>query len=1796
MPVLNSKRIAIITAPPFLRSEAICSPNQDANCCIPVVDSGYSSPGPEIDSSLELDSGIIDSTTTTTSLEPISTDTTIVVTKRPGESKSLAAKGFFFKQKEPTLLGFPHASVPDECYKRFLDLHRLYGSAVKKKLNPKSYVSWTIKILGEDEERKRPFIVILCDPASVTKLRKFFSNKEIKQQCEEAESLPSLPILVVASQPIVKLASMLQVFGSTPVPLSSTTCGECIKIVHRGKEKIATIGGIIKVIYPEETVLYGMTAGHVVDEVIDDVQESDFGDASSPPWRAEESESTSESDEELNIALQLDITTVARPDPVYLSAETRVCNPDWRPIGRILRPNNVARGKETAGLDWALVEVDRGWPMMNTVKIREDTKKVYQHRANINQIYKVQDGPVSNRAVIYQPGGESSYLHGNICTYASYVQQSPSQHETRVYSMRCKTELDRVKSGDCGSWVIDAETGSVYGQIIAVDAFDEVYVVPLEDTIEEMKQLLGADEVCLPSPEDFISRCSEESKAELEHNDFQLHNKLALEQIVHQLTGRQLPQLRIIGLGELFTSKIVTLFDLASNVRLLCARYITSIRASKYHAPLEKIQKEAETFIDLATKIQDMLNSLLGERLKASQTLQGGIYDSQNLFDKLKRDIQQELGRVKLRQVYNTRTAPAIKKRDLDIAIKNLEMQKMIIILALCIEKVSITALLDPEQKLEELPVVKEAIFGSPRNRFEPQCLPKTQTEILKSVKEWIESPSENCVFWLYGMAGIGKSTIARTIASHLSDSGQLGASFFFKKSQTRRSTASNLFPTLAYSLAQNIPLLTPLILTSIKENPEAPSKALKEQFETFILGPILQLDNSLKTAGEVVVVVVVVIDALDECESEEDIPLVLHSLNRLSNLNSVHLRFFIASQSDFFLAQRFQTLTRSKVRSHDLTPNGFDHEVAERGIQIFLEHEFACIKAKRACEVPNNWPSRSAIQQLVHITNPSFISAAAISRFVENEHLPPAECLDNILAACYEKTGVHQVYFAIFEQILKSLDSTRDNSEIILEQSRKIISTIAVLESPLSRRSLSELTGVEPETIRQRLELFHSILVIPTDVDHPIEVSHRSLQEYLLNPDPKNRNSFCADEKEVHERVAADCIALMSKRLKINICNLRSPGTLVSDIDSGVVQQILPESLRYACQHWIHHLRRSQLGIYDDGPVHEFLKKHLLHWLEATSILGIFSRNTHGLEELRNVILNPNVTRSFSRFLWDAERFINFNQSGITQAPLQVYYSGLLFAPENSVVKSTFAPSNLSWVRKALKLPARWNPLTQILESHYKVRPVAFSPDGKLLALGLEIGKVELRDVISGAAVRTLNGDIRIKQMEFSPDGRFLASGSMNGTQIWDMISGAVVQPLNSNQDYTTSVAFSPDSRLLASGMLLRLVKLWDIATGTLVRTLDAHDRPISSVKFTPDGKLLVSASADRTIKLWDIASGMLVRTLNGHFGKITTIAISPDGNFLASASCDRTVRLWSIALEMRAPVQTLEMDFDVTSIVFSTDGKLLASASSDSTIKLWSVTSGILALLQTIEDTSLTSGLAFSPDSRLLASASGDKIVKLWDIALDTLKPIQTQERHHNHTVDKKSLQLSKPSSVKFLKLSPGGKLLVSISDSEAFKIWDVVSGALLKTLEGHSGLITSVAFSPGCKLLASASRNETVAMWDLESANLLNIYPINTARVSFSKDGGAIITDKDRINLPKPYVDSNPTVQVIPNFKEFLYHHSDGWLTLNGERIIWFPPYYQPSQVVAYHNLVAFGCKSGFVGTLEIDHNELRALICN
>ncbi len=190
---------------------------------------------------------------------------------------------------------------------------------------------------------------------------------------------------------------------------------------------------------------------------------------------------------------------------------------------------------------------------------------------------------------------------------------------------------------------------------------------------------------------------------------------------------------------------------------------------------------------------------------------------------------------------------------------------------------------------------------------------------------------------------------------------------------------------------------------------------------------------------------------------------------------------------------------------------------------------------------------------------------------------------------------------------------------------------------------------------------------------------------------------------------------------------------------------------------------------------------------------------------------------------------------------------------------------------------------------------------------------------------------------MAWSPDGKWLALANYDkSVRIWDGANGQELRRLEGHSGYVTSVAWSPDGKWLASASGDKSVRVWDGASGKEVRRMEGHSSGVNSVAWSPDGKWLASASHDGSVEIWDGVSGKELRRMEGHSSEVTSVAWSPDGKWLASASGDKSVRVWDGASGKE--VRRMEgHSSGVNSVAWSPGGKWLASASYDGSIRLW-------------------------------------------------------------------------------------------------------------------------------------------------------------------------------------------------------------------------------------------------------------------
>lgn len=281
-----------------------------------------------------------------------------------------------------------------------------------------------------------------------------------------------------------------------------------------------------------------------------------------------------------------------------------------------------------------------------------------------------------------------------------------------------------------------------------------------------------------------------------------------------------------------------------------------------------------------------------------------------------------------------------------------------------------------PDEKLLTLlPCVVQATFNSHDRQHDPICLPDTRVNVLEQIMAWADHDSdEKCVFWLNGMAGTGKSTIARTISRKFYGQSRLGASFFFSKGGADASHAGKFFTSIAVQLANKSASLGHYICEAIVENRGIASQSFRDQWDQLVLGPLSKLDHHPSQSP-----LILVVDALDECDDENDIRKIVQLLAEARSLRKFRLRVFLTSRPEVPIRYGFHQIGNSGYQDfilHNISP-----AVVDLDITIFLESNFRTIREERM--ISADWPGEQTIRRLVQNAGGLFIWAATACRFI---------------------------------------------------------------------------------------------------------------------------------------------------------------------------------------------------------------------------------------------------------------------------------------------------------------------------------------------------------------------------------------------------------------------------------------------------------------------------------------------------------------------------------------------------------------------------------------------------------------------------------------------------------------------------------------------------------------------------------------------------------------------------------------------------------------------------------------------
>ncbi|KAJ6782471.1 hypothetical protein PWT90_04835 [Aphanocladium album] len=383
--------------------------------------------------------------------------------------------------------------IPERLGQRFEDLQAIYCPALYNHILGKRGLlssrrtkkidtgvcdfSMKWKYLGESEATAELYMVIQCAEGAGRKVRRFFRQSHVE------EDLGTDFRVKVIESGLRRLMLAIEAAASVVGGEHYTLCGRRLQLSLRNVRRQATLGGVVMVTSDSEEYFYAVTAGHPVQELrrLEKVDEG-VGDSDSDAM-SECSDSEGGDNEESDSESASSIVLEQRP---LGPSEFDLMEPPSNfqdSIGPICH-DSFKDGSTATNCDWALIPLPPSQLLPNL--LRHD-----------KQLFSVLNLPASSHApavVLTSRGAQVGKLNWKMTA----LFMAPGQQLVQTMDFTPNSESHLIH-GDSGAWVVSPDHGHVYGHLVAIDAFGEGCVIPLNQTLKDIQQYLGATEVSLPT-------------------------------------------------------------------------------------------------------------------------------------------------------------------------------------------------------------------------------------------------------------------------------------------------------------------------------------------------------------------------------------------------------------------------------------------------------------------------------------------------------------------------------------------------------------------------------------------------------------------------------------------------------------------------------------------------------------------------------------------------------------------------------------------------------------------------------------------------------------------------------------------------------------------------------------------------------------------------------------------------------------------------------------------------------------------------------------------------------------------------------------------------------------------------------------------------------------------------------------------------------------------------------------------------------------------------------------------------
>lgn len=481
-------------------------------------------------------------------------------------------------------------------------------------------------------------------------------------------------------------------------------------------------------------------------------------------------------------------------------------------------------------------------------------------------------------------------------------------------------------------------------------------------------------------------------------------------------------------------------------------------------------------------------------------------------------------------------------------------------------------------------------------------CLPDTRIELLEQIRAWITNESTTDIFFLTGLAGTGKTTIAQSVCIHF-DGNRPMVSFFISRHAADRRSPTKILHSIIYQLGIQDQRVASAIGDALRNGREVETRPLAEQVESLFEEPLKSFDASKPP-------LLIVIDALDECdqvsgrEGGDLIPLIARCIFKLPG----RVKLFITSREEPAIMAMLPGM-RLKERDNLVRLQKIEDSVVRGDIETFYTYHFHIISQRRGFKDTETWPSKQDFDLLVNMTGKLFVYASLVIRLVSTPRVDPKQRLQEIIHPSGSLVGsstfeaLDELYTAVLTKATSVGEKNADKE--VIERVRQVVGALVLSQYPLNAFILSELLGKDITLIQEDIQHLSAVLLIPDDVQDCVSIFHPSFSDFVLvrcmNPcfkiDPSIYNAF----------LARQCLHIMNHRLRHDICDIKDASVMNADVEDlkKRLEEYVPHVLQYSCEYWMVHMANAS---HSDKELltelESFCDNHLLHWIETLSLL----------------------------------------------------------------------------------------------------------------------------------------------------------------------------------------------------------------------------------------------------------------------------------------------------------------------------------------------------------------------------------------------------------------------------------------------------------------------------------------------------------------------------------------------------------------------------------------------------------------